>query len=109
MSQVVITRGPLDGEKLSKTITDAGKIEELLATVAAVPAPTTSKKVKWKHDVDVLTVQLPEPVGVFTEGVVEVWGQGTLRVPGQTSYSFYPSSDQTAKLASHVSELWNSA
>jgi hypothetical protein len=23
MSQVVITRGPLDGEKLSKTITDA--------------------------------------------------------------------------------------
>jgi len=45
MSQVVITRGPLDGEKLSKTITDAGKIEELLATVAAVPAPTTSKKV----------------------------------------------------------------
>jgi hypothetical protein len=45
MSQVVITRGPLDGQKLSKTITDAGKIEELLATVEAVPAPTTSKKV----------------------------------------------------------------
>jgi hypothetical protein len=66
-------------------------------------------QVKWTHDVDVMTVQLPKPVGVFTDGVVEVWGEGTLRVPGETSYSFYPSSDQTAKLASEVGELWNSA
>jgi hypothetical protein len=45
MSQVVITRGPLDGQKLSKTITDAGKIEKLLARAEAMPAPTSSKKV----------------------------------------------------------------
>jgi hypothetical protein len=66
-------------------------------------------QIKWTHDVDVMTVQLSKPVGVFTDGVVEVWGKVRLRVPGQTS--FYPSSesDQTAKLASDVGELWNSA
>ena len=45
MSQVVITRGPLDGQKVSKTITDAGKIEKLLAGAEAVPAPTSEMKV----------------------------------------------------------------
>lgn len=112
MSQVVMTRGPRDGQKLSKTVTDASKIEQLLASAEAIQAPTSIMKVKWTHDVDVMTVQLSKPVGVFTDGVVEVWGEGRrLRVPGQTSYSFYPSSesDQTAKLASDVGELWNSA
>jgi hypothetical protein len=130
-----MTRGPRDGQKLSKTVTDASKIEQLLASAEAIQAPTSIMKVgsflflsfrsscaraewlrpdqvKWTHDVDVMTVQLSKPVGVFTDGVVEVWGEGRqLRVPGQTSYSFYPSSesDQTAKLASDVGELWNSA
>ena len=57
-----------------------------------------------------MTVQLPKPVGVFTDGVVEVWGKRVLRVPGQTALlSFYSSSDQTAKLGSEVDELFNSA
>ena len=49
MSQVVITRGPLDGQKVSKTITDAGKIEKLLAGAEAVPAPTAEMKVLGRH------------------------------------------------------------
>jgi hypothetical protein len=132
---MVITRGPQDGQKLSKTITDAGKIANLLARAEAVPASTSQRmvctppslslplvsaltlwvpfaatnQIKWRHDVAVMTVQLPKPVGVFTDGVVEVWGESTLRIPAQTSFSFYGSNDEAEQLARAVGELWNSA
>jgi hypothetical protein len=62
--------------------------------------------------VAVTTVELPNrpaPVGIFTAGVLEVWGDRTLRVPGKTSLSFFARDSSTDKVAQLVSALWDEA
>jgi hypothetical protein len=60
--------------------------------------------VSWGPQVVVITATLPRPVGIFTEGVVEVWGS-SLRVPGISHYQFMSHQDATA-LGKYIASLW---
>jgi hypothetical protein len=61
--------------------------------------------VSWGPQVVVITVRLPRPVGIFSEGVVEVWGS-SLRVPGISHYEFISNQDDATALSKYITSLW---